>query len=421
MKTVLILAAKFPPAGGVGVIRTLKFTKYLPAFGWKPIVVTLPIGEKHIQDDSLSQEIPPEAVVHRPNFTNYKKHLPKLFTKLFKPIEKRIYFPDNLIPWNKSAFNYIARHIIPEEKIDLIYTSVSPYSTMLLAHALKKKFHIPTFIDFRDPFSFNQYTLLENRKKFRKKAQEIEKIIFNNTDHINNVSRTWKKKYEALYPEITSKSSLIHNGYDEDDFTDLGNKKKNTTFTIGYNGTFSRVVPIEPLVSAISKIHRRYELRIRLSIATPIKKEKLAARHAYLFQHNLIDHKGFLPHKESLKNIFQTDVSALILNDIESTEGMLPAKTFEYLRIANPILLLHRKHSSLSKIVEKSNLGMTVNITDQNEIAQSILKLYEQWCQNSQAYQPDWKEIRKYERRELTRQLVDIFNTLSPYDRSDSP
>lgn len=414
MKNVLVLAVSFPPTGGVGVIRTLKFIKYLPQFGYRTIVVTPPAGTKHIQDDSLLKEVPGSTTIHRPPFVNYQNQLPKPIGKLFRAVEKRIYFPDNYARWNKSALNYITQHIFPKEKIDLIYVSVGPYSTMLLAHALKQKYHIPTFIDFRDPFSFNQYALLDQKKTFIKKARIIEKKIFADLDHINNVSEIWKVKYEGLYPEIATKSSVIHNGYDEDDFTDLKNatKAKNEIFTIGYSGTFSRVVPMEPLLSAISQIHEHQAIPMRLSVATPIKKEKLRSRFSYAFKHNLVDYKGFLPHKLSLKNVYQADLSLLILNDIEATEGMLPAKTFEYLRIGNPILLLHRTHGFLAKILEKTKTGISVNIHDQNAVIQTLLMLYKEWQQDIPSVQPDINEIKKYERRYLTQQLSAIFDQL---------
>jgi hypothetical protein len=412
MKTVLVLAVSYPPTGGVGVIRTLKFTKYLPACGWRPIVVTLPAGTKHIQDGSLSNEIPGGMTVHRPAFFNYREKLPKIFVKLFQPIEKRLTFPDKYVRWNKAAFKYISENIIPREKIDLIYTSVGPHSTMLLAHSLMKRHQIPFFIDFRDPFSFSQYALLDKKNNYQKKAQAIEKAVFRDAAHINNVSKIWKDKYDERYPFIAEKSSLIHNGYDEDDFAQLGDKKENSIFTIGYNGTFSRIVPLDPLLSSITDIHRQHGIAMRLSIATPIKKEKLTSRYAYLFQNDLLDHKGFLPHRESLKNVFRADVSALILNDVEATEGMIPAKTFEYLRIGNPILLLHRKGSFLADIIEKTKTGVIINISDSAEIIQTLLMLHAQWRNDALRHQPDWNEIRKYERRNLTGKLAEIFNRI---------
>ena len=413
MKSVMVLAVSFPPTGGVGVIRTLKFVKYLPQFGWNPVVVTLPAGAKSIQDDSLSNEIPKDITVHRPPFFDYRKHFFKPIVKLIQFYEKRTYFPDKYIRWNTSALKYIEKKIIPSQKINMVYASVGPHSTLLLARDVKRRFNIPTFIDFRDPFSFSQYALLDTKQRFRMKAVAIEKKVFEVVDQINNVSRIWQQAYIERYPEIASKSSLIHNGYDEEDFSGLDAKVGNDVFTIGYNGTFSRIVPIEPLMNAIRSIHEQHNITMRLSIATPIKKTKLSSKYPYQFQNKLIDHKGFLPHKKSLSNLHQSDVSALILNDIDATRGMIPAKAFEYLRINNPILLMHRKGSFLAKIITKTKTGLTVNISNQAEIVNALLSLHEKWKVDRLDHNPDWQEIQKYERKNLTRQLAGIFDSLT--------
>ena len=412
MNTVMILAANFPPTGRVGVIRTLKFVKYLPSFGWKPIIVTLPARSKRIIDDSLLIEIPSTAEVHRPFFFDYRKIIPGDIAKLIGPIETRINFPDKYVQWNYFAFKYIRDKILPERKIDLIYTSVGPHSTSLLAQKLKQHFNIPFFIDFRDPFSFSQYSILDSKTKWSNKAREIEQSVLNDADHINNVSKIWKEKYERLYPEIITKSSLIPNGYDEEDFKRLTKKRRNKIFTIGYNGTFSRIVPIEPLIAAMIEIHKTKKISIKLSIATPIKLGQLKSKYPYLFQNSLIDHRGFLSHKESLQNLYRSDASVLILNDIPATEGMIPAKTFEYLRINIPILLLHKKGSFLSKLIEDARTGFAVNINDRSEIVNGLLTMYENWENHKLDHNPNWEEIRKYERRYLTQRLSTIFKRL---------
>ena len=413
MKTVMVLAVNFPPTGGVGVIRTLKFVKYLPQFGWNPVVVTLPAGTKQIQDDSLLSEVPEHTTVHRPPYFDYRRYFPKPVVKLIQSYEKRVYFPDKYIRWNRAALKYIENEIVDKQTIDLLYTSVGPHSTLLLAHELKKRFNIPIFIDFRDPFSFSQYALLDVKQDYRKKAEAIETKVFKDADQINNVTRIWQKAYESRYPEIGPKSSLLHNGYDEDDFSHLNGKERTEVFTVGYNGTYSRIVPIEPLMEAIRYIHQEHRISIRLSIATPIKKSRLISKFPYLSQNNLMDHRGFLPHRQSLENLYQSDVSALILNDIPATDGMIPAKTFEYLRVGNPILLMHRKGSFLAELIEKTRTGSTVNISDPDSITQALLKFYHQWEQGSMAFDPDWNEIKTYERQYLTGRLAADFDRLA--------
>lgn len=413
MKTVLVLAVSFPPTGGVGVIRTLKFVKYLPQFGWQPVVVTLPAGTKTIRDDSLAREVPEDVVVHRPPFFEVRKHFPKPLVKLWQSYEKRAYFPDKYARWNGSAYTYIQKNIIGRQQVDLVYASVGPHSTLSLAHKVRTTFGIPAFIDFRDPFSFSQYALLDTKKRYQTRAEAIEKEVFRDVDQINNVSRIWQEAYIRRYPEIAPKACLIHNGYDEDDFAQLSAKKGNAVFTIGYNGTYSRLVPIDPLMTAIRSIHERKGISVRLSIATPIDKEKFCAQHAYHVRHGLLDHKGFLPHRESLENLFQADISALILNDIDATLGMIPAKTFEYLRIGNPVLLLHRKDGHLAEIIAKTKTGTAVDITDSGGIEQAILMLHDRWQSGNQQHRPDWEAIKTYERRCQTRQLAAIFDRIA--------
>lgn len=414
LKTVMILAVNFPPIGGVGVIRTVKFVRYLQSFGWKPLVVTLPCGAtKRFQDKSLLQDLPREIEIHRPFFFDYRKIIPGEIAKLVKPIENRINFPDKYIQWNHFAFKYIEDKILPKKKIDLIYTSVSPHSTLLLAQKLKQHFNIPFVVDFRDPFSFSQYSILDSKSDSdrEKKARQIERSVFNDADYIINVSKIWKEKYEELYPEIVPKSAVIHNGYDEEDFQDFI-KKRNEIFSVGYNGTFSRIVPIEPLISAIIEIHKKEKVSIKLNIATPIKLSKLKSKYSYLFQNGLIDYKGFLPYKKSLKILYESDAAILILNDIPATEGQIPAKTFEYLRINSPIMLLYKKGSSLSKLIEETGTGFTVNIKDHDEIVNGLLNLYKNWKNGKQEYNPNREEIKKYERKYLTQKISNIFNML---------
>ena len=414
LKTVLILAVNFPPYGGVGVIRTLKFTKYLPEFGWMPLVVTIPAqSAKRVSDDSLLNEIPPGVDIHRPFFRDYRKIIPGDIARLLQPVLRRIHFPDKYIQWNHFALKYIKEKILPHRSIDLAYTSVGPHSTLLLAHTVKQQLNIPFVVDFRDPFSFSQYSILDARSSWRSKAEEIEQAVLKDAAHVINVSALWKNKYESLYPEIAGKSSLIHNGYDEEDFSAAFSAPQNDVFTIGYNGTFSRIVPLDPLVSAIVDIHRTYGIPIRLRIATPTNRKKLISKYPYLVQNDLLDYSGFLPHRASLENLASCNISALVLNDMEATEGMIPAKTFEYLRIERPILLLHRKNGFLAEIIERTGTGVTVDIADPQAIVDALLKLQRAWRDNSLAYQPNFQEIRKFERRYLTQKLAEIFNALA--------
>jgi hypothetical protein len=134
--------------------------------------------------------------------------------------------------------------------------------------------------------------------------------------------------------------------------------------------------------------------------------------HPYLVQNGLLDHRGFLPHRECIEALFECDVSALLLDDSQAAEGAIPAKTFEYLRVGNPILLLHRRNGFLDEIIRKTRSGITVDIVNHDGIVDTLLKLQRAWQDQGIPFEPNWDEIRKFDRKHQSRMLTDMFNTL---------
>lgn len=412
MKTVLVLAVNYPPKGGVGVIRTLKFVRYLPHFGWQPIVVTPGGSTKRIKDPTLIEEMADGATVHRPPYRNLWDWLPGDIAKLLKTLLKPNHFPDPYRYWNRIAFAYIEKKILPDVKIDAVYVSVGPHSTMLLAQQLYHKYKIPYCIDLRDPFSFSQYSILREDDQWRRKAMEIEKEVFSTAGCINNVTRDWHLRYRALYPDLSTKFSFIPNGYDEADFAFDPPRQSNEVFTIGYNGSYSRLVPLAPLIDAMAGILQEKGIPIRLSIATPIKEVKLKKIAGPLYDRGLIDFKGYLSHQKSLENLSKTDACALMLADLKATEGMVPAKTYEYMRIGKPILCCHRRDGHLAAIIDESGTGVVADIGDKAQIKRRLLELHHGWISGTGAFQPRAAQIHQYERRRLTHLLSDRLNEM---------
>jgi hypothetical protein len=413
MKTVLMIAPNFPPTSAVGGIRSVKFAKYLPLFGWKPVVVTVSEKAKKVSDPSFLADLPPEVEIHAPHFFNYRKYVPGDILKLVKPLERKFIFPDMYVRWNRPALRYICRRILGSHKIDLVYVSLGPHSALLLASELKRRLGLPLVLDFRDPFSFSQYSILDHKDEFQKRARAIEAAVLPLCDHINVVTRVWQQRYASLYPTIADRMGSIHNGYDEADFLGLSSKAPNPVFTVGYNGTFSRLAPLAPLLDAIAKIHRNTGRTIRLKIATPTHEKKLRSRYDYHYKNNLIEFNGFMNHKESLKNLHKADIVALILDNIPATEGQMPAKTFEYLRIDRPILLIHREHGQLAELIQRTRTGRCVAVQNPDQIASTLLDFQQSWERQALLHDPDWNEIEKYERKNLTGELAAVFNRLT--------
>ncbi|NNG00674.1 MAG: hypothetical protein HKM93_14915 [Desulfobacteraceae bacterium] len=397
----------------MGGIRAFKFAKYLPLFGWNPLVITTPLAAKSKKDDSLLVELSQDIEIHRPFFLNIRKYLRGDILKLLRPLEKKYLFPDKYVLWNSSVYKYIVRHIIPATIIDATYVSMGPHSSMFIAHRLKQQFHIPFFLDFRDPFSFYQYTVLDQNAERAIRAKMVETGIFQHADAINIVTTPWMEKYAELYPEFSHKMSDIHNGYDEADFVDIPDHKgKNKFFTIGYNGTFSRLEPLNPLIDAITEIHREKGITIQLNIATSTSISKIRKDFSYAISNGLINYKGFLPHRDSLINLKQSDASLLSLLPVPATEGQIPAKTYEYFRIKNPIICLNRPDGHIAKLIERTKTGVIVDINNYRGIVETLLDMNMKWKKNQLDYSPDLSEIQKFERKNQTKVLARKFKAL---------
>jgi glycosyltransferase involved in cell wall biosynthesis len=412
MKNCLMISANFPPVGGVGVQRITKLVKNLPSLGWNPIVITVPTySRKSTKDYSMMKELPENLEVHRPFYFDYRKIVPGDIAKLFKSWEKKYLFPDKYVIWNHFAFQCI-KEITQKQKIDVAFVNIPPFSGLLLADKIKRTLNLPTIVNFRDPFSFNNYIRLEDREEERRRSVEIEKSVFPQLDRIICVTPYVIKRYGELFPNLKGKFELIPNGYDENDFSEIDTSApaKASGFSMGYNGSVSSLVPIEPLLNAIYEIYTTHNINITLNIASQNSQSKFEKKSPECFHAGLVNFKGFLPHRESLENLATSNVLAIMFANDPATIGAYPGKVFEYFRMNRPILLLNNRVSPLARlIVDKTKSGVAVNIDNQKEIIQAILNFYELWKSDKLTHAPDWSEIRKFEYGNLTQKLVEIF------------
>ena len=408
MRRCLIVSAFFPPIGGVGVQRVVKFVKYLPQFGWQPVVVTLPKNSTRMKKDpSLLQQIPDSVGVHRPFFYDYRKIIPGDLAKLLRPLLHRVNRPDRYALWNTFAFKRI-EEIAGQQQIDCVLCNVSPFSSLVLAARVRRELHLPVVVTLRDAFSFNNYYLMRGESHTMREAEEFEQAVFAEVDAILCVTPFLLQKYQALYPRWRSKFHLLTNGYDEEDFSFLHERsdERQDCFTIGYNGSISRLAPLEPLLMALSTIRRQHGVTIKLNIATGNSPQEIFAHCPQCRQDDLVEFKGFLPHRDSLSNLRSSHLLAITFANIPAAEGAYSGKIFEYLRLDKPILLLHKADSDLARLIQATHSGMTVDIDNQPEIIALLLSLEEQWRRGALHHQSDREAIRQFEYQNLTKELA---------------
>ena len=407
MKTCLVITARFPPQGGVGVQRVTKFVKYMPSYGWRPIVVTTPPGStREVQDPSLLTELPPDLPVHRPFHYDYRKITRGEIAKWLSPLQDRYLFPDRHKPWNFFAQRTI-RRLLREHRVDLLFFNLSPFSTLAMVPSLRREFDGPIVLTLRDPFSFNMYM----DKKDTERAVALEKQAFSCSDSILCVTPFVVGRYRSLFPQIEKRFHFLPNGFDSDDLKNLNLEAsgQDGTFTIGYNGSVSPVETLRPILVALHRIWVQERIPIHLSVASKDRLEEVTARFPPAAQAGLIRFHGFLPHRESLERLSRCHALLLTLVDSPATEGVYPAKVFEYMAMNKPILLLNRKTSDLANLIQHTRTGIVWNIDDEEEIVAGVLNLYRQWRDGGVPHDPDQDRINRFDYANLTRELVDHF------------
>jgi len=271
MKTDLIITYYWPPSGGAGVQRWLKFSKYLPEFGCTPVILTVDenLASYAQLDHSLVEEINPDLKVHKTKtFEPYnlyrklskKKEIPyggfsnqkkvTLFEKFSRLVRGNLFVPDPRRGWNKYALRK-ALELIKAENIESVITSGPPHSTHLIGQKIKEQTGIRWIADFRDPWSdIYYYKELYHTLPARLYDSSLEKMVLSGADKIITVSEEVKKLLLRKIPGSEEKIAVIPNGYDESDFENVA-LIKNEFFTITYTGTISMSYRIEQFIEAI--------------------------------------------------------------------------------------------------------------------------------------------------------------------------
>lgn len=431
-KKVLMIAYAFPPVGGPGVQRTLKFVKYLRNFGWEPIVITVDKTSISVKDKSLVKEIPKDVNVVRIDdvkieeidncFINklinmysevinnkelFERYMSALNTT--EDFEKYMFIPEYQSVWALKIIESIDKYIDMNE-IDLIYTTADPNADNFIGYFLKKKYEKLWVADFRDAWTKNPYTDYHKSDIKYEIECAMEKTLVNYADFLISATDLISRDFISDLNLHREKVETITNGYDEADFINIKKTSiKSSQFTIMYNGLFYQTrTPISFLKAIISifnkKLIDREKLRIyftRKDMWVDVVKE--------IGLDDVIQFTGYMEHEESLRKSIDSDLLLLIIGSGEESKGIYTGKVFEYLRLCKPILSLSPKDSLVDKLIHKTNRGINVEFEDIEGIENYIVNKYKEW---ENAIHSDFKvtqEIRKYERREQTKKLSEIF------------
>jgi len=436
MKKVLILTYYWPPSGGAGVQRWLKFTKYLKTYGWEPIIYTAENGEMPVVDMSLLKDVPAELTILKTPiwepYQLYKRFIGRkkndkinasflsenkkagLSEKISIWIRGNFFIPDARKFWIKPSINYLKNYII-KNNIEYIISSGPPHSMHLIALGLKNKFTSLKWVaDFRDPWTnIDFYDKLMLTKSSNKKHHSQELKVLTNADVILSIGKGMSDEFLNIYQKSGGKNinkfKVISNGFDTDDIKTI-DIVKDKKFSIAHIGTL--VKDRNPIVlwKVLKKLtDTRDDFRSQLEIKLVGKvdifvKEQLENYGLIKFVKKI----EYLPHSEVIIEQQKSKVLLLLINNTKNAKDILTGKFFEYMASGSPILAIGPIDGELADIIKQTQTGLISNFEDEITLEKNILNLFV-----NQSIQTNGEEVIKYSREELTKKLCELLNELN--------
>lgn len=422
-KTVLIVTYYWPPAGGPGVQRWLKFVKYLPEFNIKPIVYIPDNPNYPLIDKSLVNEVATDVTILKQPISEPYKFASMLSKNKSKTISKGIinetkeqttleklmlyvrgnfFIPDARKSWVKPSVNYLKDYLI-KHNVDVLITTGPPHSLHLIGLQLKEVLNIKWFADFRDPWTtIGYHKALKLTQSSKKKHKELEAKVLQQADKIIVTSRTTKIEFE----QITNKPiRVITNGYDT---INVKETTLDAKFTIAHIGSLlSKRNPkmlwrvLEDLINS----HKDFASDFQLNIVGSIGDDVLKTLDKFKLT-PYCKNFGYVSHKEAV--IFQKQSQVLLLIEIDSpdTKCIIPGKLFEYLVSNRPILAMGPVGSDVEDIIKETNTGNYFYYNDYKALKTQIYEYYLMY--KTGQLQVHGIGLQQYSRKSLTASLAKL-------------
>jgi glycosyltransferase involved in cell wall biosynthesis len=413
VKHALFVAFHYPPeASSSGVLRTLKFSRYLLEHGWRVTVLTLHREAYAVTDEKLEAQIPHEVRVVRTPFLNTKRHLS--FRGLYPAI---LAVPDTWIGWYPWAVA-AGRGILAEDPVNLVF-STSPHPTAhLIARTLARRAHVPLVIDFRDPW-YEEPPEPGMPSIVHRFAPSLERKVVTDAAHIVTSTTQLRDILRARYADQPSaKFTAILNGYDESDFAALPGRvsAESERLIIVHAGTInSSFRDPRPFFRAIARAGASARLdpsRLLLRFiggGNYTASERLAKCIDDCGLAGSVEFLGRVSYGESLEELAKANL-LLLLQASEDTTSLVPAKLYEYLRSMRPVLALVLPGATTEVLAETGG-GWVANPRSAGELEEAIVGIFNAWRNGLlNDHHADLNVLRTFDRRMLTSKLATIFD-----------
>jgi galactitol-specific phosphotransferase system IIB component len=424
-KKLLIITYYWPPAGGPGVQRWLKFVKYLPDFGVQPIVYVPENPTYPILDEGLLNEVSDKAIILKNKiFEPYqlagifsKKQTQKISSgiipaakkqsfleKLLLWIRGNLFIPDARKYWVNPSVVYLKKYI-QENNIDTIVTSGPPHSLHLIGLKLQEELYVKWFADFRDPWTtIGYHKALKLSSYADKKHKQLESKVLTTADTIIVTSKTTKTEFQFL----TNKPiEVITNGYDVEN---ISKQTLDEKFTMAHIGSFLSDRNPKALWEALQELvleNEKFAAHFQLKLIGKISQEIIESISEFKLD-AYCNNLGYVSHTEALAHQRKSQILLLIEIDSEETKSIIPGKLFEYMVSERPIIAIGPKDSDFAEIITSTNTGVFFTYSEKERLKKTILSYFELFLENKLQVNPIG--LQQYSRKNLTEKLVSILN-----------
>ena len=426
MKRVLVITYYWPPAGGPGVQRWLKFVTYFKEFGIDPIVFIPDNPHYPITDESIGSELPEGIQIIRfpikepygfANLISKKKitqvssgiitkRKQSVLEKVLLWIRGNFFIPDARIGWVKPSINFL-RNFITDHHVEAIITSGPPHSLHLIGKSLKEETGIKWVADFRDPWTTIHYhKSLRLTKRAQKKHIALESEVLTKADHIVVTSATTKKEFQKI---TQTPIEVITNGYDSNDNFKLNLDIKFTLSHIGSLLSNRNPIVLWEALSELCSENPEFSKDLLIQLAGSVSDAILISIQKYGLMDQCIV-LGYLSHQKAIQLQYNSQVLLLIEMNLPETKAIIPGKLFEYLAAKRPILAIGPVDSDVEKIIEETNSGSYFDYSEKEKLKKQIGLFYSEYREGHLTLNS--KGLSKFSRKTLTSKMSDLIKSL---------
>lgn len=424
MKRVLVITYYWPPSGGSGVQRWVKFSKYLPNNGWQPVIYTPENPDVPSRDETLLQDIAKETeIIRRPilePYSLYRKIMGRnssvqmtslagagvkqsLKNKISLFLRGNLFIPDPRVWWVSPSVRFLLKYL-KEYPVDAIVSTGPPHSVHLIALAVSKRLKLPWMADFRDPWTgmyyFNDLRLTKcSRRKYHRLEQEVidgASVVLTCTPSVQQDFRKMTK----------TPVEMVTNGFDAEDYNITPERDGSFNITqTGQMGADGNPLVLWRVLGELCKTEAGMREKLRIRLSGTIDKEVLESIKACGLEENLVL-RGYLGHNEAVKEQMRAELLLIPLRKSPEMAKILPGKIFEYLAAGRPVLGFGQEDGVMAGLIGECQCGHMCDWDNENGVREAVLEVWERYKSGKSDFAS--KGYEKYSREALTERVADI-------------